>query len=491
MAALLDGSISEPLTDDADLFGDALRTLDLLPVAAYICRPDGSIVGYNARAAELWGRAPRLDDPEERFCGSLQMYRLDGRALPHSDCPMAETLQSGASARDQEVVIVRPDGTRAVALVNIGALCDTGGKMIGAINCFQDITGRKRAPAAPPDSTWGAAPLFEHRSGERAAQMLASIVESSGDAIVSKDLNGIIATWNRGAERLFGYSAEEAVGNPIMMLIPPGRHNEEPEILDRIRRGDRVDHYETVRQHKDGSLIDISLTVSPIRDAEGKVIGASKIARDITERKRVEEQGRLLIREMNHRVKNLFSLAAAIVTISARHAESAQAMAEAVRLRLAALSRAHDLTLRHADAYDGSGAPTTLRLLLETLLAAYTHGAEDERTSLSGPDVAVGGQTVPGLALVFHEMATNAAKYGALATEGGTVAVTWLVDGETVNLTWREAGGARRTEAPDTSGFGTQLADATIRQLGGTIARLWRPEGLEVSVSLPLRSLTR
>jgi PAS domain S-box-containing protein len=115
---------------------------------------------------------------------------------------------------------------------------------------------------------------------------LIAIVESSDDAIVSKDLNGVIESWNRGAERVFGYTASEAIGQPITILLPPDRLDEEPGILQRIRRGDRIDHYETVRRRKDGTLIDISLTVSPVRDSTGRIVGASKIARDITERRR-------------------------------------------------------------------------------------------------------------------------------------------------------------------------------------------------------------
>jgi len=128
--------------------------------------------------------------------------------------------------------------------------------------------------------------------------LMAAIVESSDDAIISKDLNGIIASWNKGAERLFGYTAAEAIGKSVTILIPPGRADEEPYIIERIRRGEKVDHYETVRRRKDGSEVDISLTVSPVRDKSGKVIGASKIARDITERKRIEiEREELLRRE--------------------------------------------------------------------------------------------------------------------------------------------------------------------------------------------------
>ena len=125
---------------------------------------------------------------------------------------------------------------------------------------------------------------------------LAAIVESSDDAIISKDLDGVITSWNAGAERIFGYTAADAIGQPVTMLIPPDRHNEGPGILERIRHGARIDHYQTIRMRKDGSLVDISLSVSPISDVDGTVIGASKIARDITHEKRAEEQRAELLR---------------------------------------------------------------------------------------------------------------------------------------------------------------------------------------------------
>ena len=154
-------------------------------------------------------------------------------------------------------------------------LYDASGELIGAVNMLVDITDRKRA--------------------EQSAQRLAAVVEFSDDAILTKDLDGVITSWNRGAERLFGYKAEEAVGRPITtILIPHDRLDEEREILGRIWRGECVDHYETVRRCKDGSLLDISLTVSPLKDAAGKIVGASKIARDITERRRAQERQKLL-----------------------------------------------------------------------------------------------------------------------------------------------------------------------------------------------------
>ena len=134
-----------------------------------------------------------------------------------------------------------------------------------------------------------ASAAYQAQASLIASARYAAIVESSDDAIVSKDLNGIIQSWNRGAEDLFGYSAGEAIGQPITMIIPSDRLEEEPVVLERIRRGERIDHYETVRRRKDGTLVNISLSVSPILDGRNTVVGASKIARDITDRKRAEE----------------------------------------------------------------------------------------------------------------------------------------------------------------------------------------------------------
>ena len=156
--------------------------------------------------------------------------------------------------------------------------------------------------------------ITERKQAEEYAQRLATIVEFSDDAIVSKDLNGVITSWNRGAERLFGYTAEEAIGKPITILIPPDRQNEEPGILERIRRGQQVDHYETVRRRKDGSLVDISLTASPVKNAQGKIIGASKIARNITERRQAEE---LAAREREREVEIGFKISADAASQSA------------------------------------------------------------------------------------------------------------------------------------------------------------------------------
>ena len=284
------------------------------------------------------------------------------------------------------------------------------------------------------------------RESEARYRAIAAIVESSEDAILTKDLNGMITSWNQGATRLFGYTAEEVIGKPVTILIPADRHDEEPTILARIRRGERIDHYETIRQRKDGSTVDISLTVSPVRDPEGKIIGASKIARDITERRRAEEQQRLLLREMDHRVKNLFALASGVVGLSARSATTTEELASAVRDRLAALAQAHALTLPvTSEGGKRIEQSTTLHALIRTIFRPTNGGrtTAGARVTISGPDIPIAGGSVTSFALLLHEFATNAAKYGALSTPAGHIDIDCSEDDGQFALTWTERGGPR------------------------------------------------
>jgi PAS domain S-box-containing protein len=322
------------------------------------------------------------------------------------------------------------------------------------------------------------------RGDDLAAHHYRAIIESSDDAILSKDLNGVILSWNQGATRLFGFSAEEAVGRPVTIIIPRDRLDEEPAILEKIHLGERIEHFETVRQRKDGGFVDISLTISPIRNSSGKIIGASKIARDITELKKARDRQNLLMREMSHRVKNLFALSGSIVGLSARSAKSAQELAESARSRLAALARAYALTLSHG--FDESvHEPTTLQSLVRTIVAPFDV-PEDPRIALSGIDVEVSGSAVNSLALLLHEFATNATKYGALSAATGRVKVVFAEEGDAVVVEWTERGGPLVVAPENREGFGAVLSRIAVsNQLGGEIARDWRPEGLAIRLSVP------
>ena len=262
----------EPQAQPARHRGDleVRHLLAKLPVAAYTCDADGLITYFNERAVQLWGREPTLNDPVDRFCGSFRLFSPDGSPMPHGECWMALALRDGKAYNGQEIVIERPDGNRCIALAYANPLLDERGKLVGAVNVLVDITDRRRA--------------------ELARSQLAAIVESSDDAIISKDLNGVIQSWNAAAQRLFGYTAEQAVGRHISFLIPAERADEEDRILARLRAGERVYHFDTVRVRSDGQSIHVSLTISPIRDQAGRIVGASKSARDITDRKQAEER---------------------------------------------------------------------------------------------------------------------------------------------------------------------------------------------------------
>lgn len=308
-----------------------------------------------------------------------------------------------------------------------------------------------------------------------------------------EDVNGVITSWNNGAQRLFGYTSEEAVGKPVTLLIPVDRQDEEPRILEGVRRGERIDHYETVRQRKDGSLVDISLTVSPVRDRRGNIVGASKIARDISERKKTEERQDLLLREMDHRTKNLFALAIGIVSLSGRTARNVQDLVKSARERLSALARACALTLPDGARDDPQGAKsTTLHSLIRAVIAPHEDMkyAQGERIRIAGPDLQIRGPAISSLALLLHEFGTNSAKFGALSTLNGQVEIVGAEHGQTFVLTWTERGGPTIADPPDREGFGATLTRAVTGQLGGEIARDWRPEGLVIRLSLSRELLT-
>lgn len=330
--------------------------------------------------------------------------------------------------------------------------------------------------------------FLERSQADSARRLLAAAVDSSGDAILTKDLQGVITSWNQGAERLFGFTAEEVIGKSVTILIPLDRQNEEPAILERIRNGERV-HYETVRQRRDGSLVDISLTVSPIEDSSGRTIGASKIVRDITARRRALDQQQMLLREMDHRIKNLFTLAAGVVSLSAPTSESPEALADAVQERLTALARAHTLTLPRAPLDAGTTEATGLHALITAIVAPY--GGDDARITISGDDCQVSGHAITSLALLFNEFATNAVKYGSLSRAEGSVAVSCLVTGDRIEVTWVEQGGPPILTPGLSSGFGSVLAESTVkRQLAGQLSHDWRRDGLVIRLVALLERIT-
>ena len=419
--------------------------------------------GFNPAAASFW---EWVRPASSSTCGVAMATRR--RAIV-ADIELSDFLRGS-----EDLDTYRDTGIRAVQST---PLISRTGRMLGMISThwshvhhlsdhdlrLLDVLARQ------------AADLIERTEAEQVAQRLSAIVDSSYDAIVSKDLNGIIASWNSGAERLFGYRAEEVIGKPILILMPADHTNEEPNILDRIRRGERVEPYETVRRRKDGSPVEILLTVSPIRNAYGRVIGASKIAHDISERKRSEALLRTVMHELSHRSKNLLSVIQAMAQQTARLSPSVDAFLDRFIGRVQGLAASQDLLVNQ------NWTGVSLDELVHQQLQAFG-GRDAGRIEVDGPPLYVAPDAAQTLGLALHELATNASKYGALSVSGGSVAVQWQIEpGSGVprfRMSWRERGGPS-VERPERSGFGRMLIERlTADKLDATILLTFDREGV-------------
>jgi PAS domain S-box-containing protein len=241
----------------------------------------GTITSWNKAAERIF-----LYSAEEMIGQSV--FKLIPPELVDDELRILAALRRGEGLEHYQTIRLRKDGSRVEISLTLSPVKDAAGNVVGASKLVRDITRQKNA--------------------EQVVRLLAAIVDSSDDAIISKTLQGIITSWNKSAVRIFGYSPEEAIGQHISFLIPQDRWEEEPQIIARLQRGERVDHFETIRRRKDGQLRDISLTISPVRNSEGIIVGASKVARDITERKQVEralEAARAELAETNSRLEQI------------------------------------------------------------------------------------------------------------------------------------------------------------------------------------------
>jgi PAS domain S-box-containing protein len=560
--------------------------IETVPAAIYATDAAGRITFYNEAAATLWGCRPELGKSE--FCGSWKLYWPDGTPLPHNKCPMAMALKQKKPIRGIEAVAERPDGVRVPFIPFPTPLFDETGALTGAVNLLVDISERKQA--------------------EQDGRRLAAIIESSEDAIVSRDLSGIITSWNLGAERLFGYAAEEMIGKSITLLIPVQLQQEEARVLERVTSGHRVEHFETTRVRKDGTPVTISLTVSPVRNAQGMVVGASKIARDVTERKmaeqalaertlqlalaeraalvgslaydpdtdrmqisegyaaihgfpmgttaiaraewqagvhpedrerleelrnrafrerldeydvdyriarrggevrwigarififyrtdgrprrivgvnidiserkRGEEHLRALNAELDHRVKNVLATVRAIITQAPKSDGSLADFVAGLDGRMKSLARTHELL--SSERWRNVSLADIARRELEP----YTAG----NTDIGGPSVTLHPDAAQAVAMVLHELATNAAKHGAFSKRGGRVWLRWwwLQNGSQGRLAveWQEVDGPP-VDAPSRPSYGTAIIRELIPfELGGTVKLTFASEGIRCRMEIP------
>lgn len=257
--------IKDPMDENIETFR---KLFDDSSMIFFICDENGILTYFNKKAASVWGTAPKLGKTPWYQCGKF--FFPDGRPMTAGESPIGKTLQEGIPQEEQKIKFIGKDNSPGLFLTFSRPFFDEHRKLKGSYNTLVDVTGRQE-------------------DAVRQAR-LSAIVESSDDAIIGKDLNGCITSWNQGAQRIFGYTEEEMLGKSITFLIPEDRLQEEAKILQQLRRGKKIDHFETIRKDKYGKDIHISLTVSPIKDSKGKIVGASKVARDITSKIEAEAQ---------------------------------------------------------------------------------------------------------------------------------------------------------------------------------------------------------
>ncbi|WP_185927953.1 PAS domain S-box protein [Pseudorhizobium endolithicum] len=411
-------------------------------------RKYSEIVGYS-QSALLQMRMQDVTHPDD-LPRNLQQFRA---------------MLEGGAGFEIEKRYIRSDGVIVWVSNSVSAIKNSSGDIIQAVTFTTDVTERKRA--------------------QDEVRRLAAIIASSDDAIISIDLGMNIQSWNRGAEKLYGYPAEEAIGRPATMILPPDIGDEEHVIIERIKTGDHVQPHETRRLHKDGTEVHVSLRVSPIYDENGGIVGASKIARDISERKEAERQQNLLVGELTHRVKNVLATVNAIVRQTLGPA-GPDSPAASLLSRLQSLAKAHDLLT------ESNWKSASLQDIVREALSPYP----ESMFEVAGDDVLVNARAVLSLSLVLHELGTNAAKYGALSSEAGRVRISWRTiestdpDQTALKLRWEERGGPP-VVMPSHKGFGSRLLQTVVTsELRGGVLVDYAPTGLIYDIEMAFSSLT-
>lgn len=330
--------------------------------------------------------------------------------------------------------------------------------------------------------------ITEHLEEAEKNTQLATIVATSADAIISMSSEGLIQSWNPGAEIMFGYAADEVIGQSEKILFPEGADEEFEDKYQHLRHGEHVLR-DTVRRRKDGSLIDLAINVAPMRRSDGRIFGFSAVFRDITESKRVEKHLRTVMRELSHRTKNLLAVIVAMVRQTARSSTDVEVLQSQLIQRLQSLSASHDLLV----AEDWTGA--SLEELIRAVLQPFT-GNSEESLACTGLPVFINATAAQNLGLALHELATNAAKYGALSTSSGCVHVQWGFEIDETGtrrlvLHWTEQGGPR-VLPPTIKGFGHVVIERVVGQaLNANVTYHFRSEGVHWSIAIPLDFVVR
>jgi PAS domain S-box-containing protein len=466
--------VSLPLDLDAPVSTSLLESileldqavLDAMPIGIYACDVDGHILRVNREAIRLWGQSPRLLDPTQRFCGSFRLESLDGEAIPPEEMPMARAVRNGEAFDGAEAVVHNPDGKRWVARVNVAPLRDAGGLVVGAINCFQDVTREHELQHA----------VDRHQRTFDLA-MVASQMGTWRYTIADN-----FCEYDKNAQRLYGLTEARFLHDDAGVK---GKFH--PDDLDlmwaRVAKaldpqGDgRYDVEYRVKQ-PDGSWRWLSawgLVEFEGRGATRKPVAISGASRDLTELKRAEDVRRLLTNELNHRIKNTLATVQSIAFYTLSGAADLNAARVALDARIVSLGRAHEVLT------DRSWSGADVAEVVKRTMAPFGSA----QITCSGPGLDVPPRLALALALAFHELATNAVKYGALSRPEGRVELRWERRNNQLLLNWRETGGPQVTP-PSRRGFGSTLLEEAM---AGGLARLeFTPEGVRYSLTALLET---
>jgi PAS domain S-box-containing protein len=447
--------------------------LELLPVAVCICDLEGRIVQYNSRAVEIWGRTPKPGETHEHFTAETKFYSAEGKRLPESR--VSKVLKSGQPVRNDEVLIDKADGSRIAVMIDVDPLVDSRGKMVGIVTCFQDVTERNRVHEALEKSRQ------ELREQE---ERWNATYEHAAIGIVEIDADGSFLRVNESICDITGLTRDELLGWKLFARTHPDDRDVDEDLYRRQVKGE-IGFYSIEKRfvRKDGRVIWCSIRSSTVRDAGGHFLYGVRVVQDITARKEAEDRQKLLMDELNHRVKNTLATVQSLATQTARGTDSPEEFRRSFEGRLIALSQAHDqLTRRHWTSAD-------LRAIVSAAVAPYlTQG--HERVAISGDDVTVTPRVALTLAMVLHELTTNAVKYGSLSVSAGRVDVNWRIvkapsQPALLWLEWREHEGPL-VEEPKRRGFGSRFIEGSVAaELQGAARLHFDAAGLRCTMGVP------
>lgn len=447
-----------------------------LPQLVWITLPDGNHLYFNRKWYEFTGLRR---DPEAGPEDWLHVVHPDDQEAAKARWDRA--LSTGKT-HEIEYRIRGVDGRYRWFLGRALPMRGEDGAILRWFGTCTDIDAQKRAEDALRRLD------KQHRIALEAAEL------GTWDQGVA---SGVIS-WDERSCDIIGIEVHGIRSLPTEELLNRIHEEDQPRVRELMaaaldpRSDGRYDVEYRIFAPKDGSLRWLHLRGQTFFTGEGanrRAVRMSGVLSDVTQRRTAAEAQQLLTRELNHRVKNLFAIASGMVSMTARTAATPKEMAEALRGRLGALSRAHEL-VRPAMMPEHGGQATTVDQLARSILAPYGEAAADGRIAITGSQTPIGANTTTSLALVLHEFATNAAKYGSLSAEEGRLTITCTEDEYTMYLTWTESGGPPVPTNRGPEGFGSQLARKSITgQLGGTLEHDWRPEGLVVHIAMPLDRL--